>query len=238
MKGSIDISLQSIRLQPGDLDEVDLRPGDYLVISVADTGVGMDGNVKRRLFEPFFTTKPVGEGTGLGLSVVHGIVDGHNGAVVVESDPGAGAVFRVYLPRVEANSPSVSADTEKIPGGNERILLVDDEEVIVNSVRNMLELLGYQVTGLTKSQEALRRFSEDPSRFDLVISDQTMPTMTGEELGRAIKRIRPGIPIIICTGYDDFSSTGFEAFLKKPYTVREAAAAIQSVLGRKVLKDS
>ena len=193
--------------------------------------------VKRRLFEPFFTTKPVGEGTGLGLSVVHGIVEGHNGAVVVKSEPGAGAVFRVYLPRVEANLLSASADTDKIPGGNERILLVDDEEVIVNSVRNMLELLGYQVTGLTKSQEALRRFSEDPSRFDLVISDQTMPSMTGEELGRAIKSIRPDIPIILCTGYDDFISTGFEGFLKKPYTVREAAAAIQSVLGREVLED-
>ena len=222
MKGSIDISLQSARLGLGELPEANVRPGDYLVLSVADTGVGMDADIKRRIFEPFFTTKPTGEGTGLGLSVVHGIVKAHGGAILVKSTPGAGAEFSVYLPRAESDAQSVPAHAEKIPGGSERILLVDDEELVAQSARTMLERLGYRVTALTKSPEALKLFSDDPSRFDLVMSDQTMPSMTGEELGQAMKRIRPDIPVIICTGYGDFVSSqeagasGFSAILMKP----------------------
>jgi CheY-like chemotaxis protein len=239
MKGTIDISLRSVRVEPDGLPEAGMRPGDYLVLSVADTGVGMDADVKRRIFEPFFTTKPIGEGTGLGLSVVHGIIKGHAGAVLVKSAPGGGAEFSVYLPRAEAAVPAAPAETLKIPGGNERILLVDDEEIIVHSVREMLERLGYRVSALAKSPEALKLFSEDPSRFDLVMTDQTMPSLTGEELGKAIKSIRPDIPIILCTGYGDLISheeawaSGFQGFLTKPYSIREAAVALRSALDKK-----
>ena len=175
------------------------------MLSVKDTGSGMDEEIKKRIFEPFFTTKPVGEGTGLGLSVVYGIVKNHKGGITVYSEPGKGSVFKVYLPRVDPGV-SVAPETPKpipIPRGNERILVVDDEEFIVNSVRNMLQHLGYKVTALMDSQEALKLFSEKPSQFDLVMTDQTMPFMTGEDLGKEFMRIRPDIPIILCTGYSD-----------------------------------
>ncbi len=237
--GSIDISLQGITFSSTDLPEADMQPGDYLVLSVKDTGSGMDEEVKKRIFEPFFTTKPVGEGTGLGLSVVYGIVKSHKGGITVYSEPGKGSVFKVYLPRVDTDV-SVEAETpEPIPRGNERILLLDDEEMIVNSVRNMLQHLGYKVTALMDSQEALKLFSEKPSEFDLVITDQTMPFMTGEDLGKELMRIRPDIPVILCTGYSDLISSekamamGFRGFIMKPFNVREGAELVRSVLDQK-----
>ena len=135
-----------------------MQPGDYLVLSVKDTGSGMDEEVKKRIFEPFFTTKPVGEGTGLGLSVVYGIVKSHKGGITVYSEPGKGSIFKVYLPKVDTGV-SVEAETPKpIPRGNERILFVDDEEMIVNSVRNMLQHLGYKVTALMDSRGGIEAF--------------------------------------------------------------------------------
>ena len=237
--GSIDISLQGITFGSTDLPEADMQPGDYLVLSVKDTGSGMDEEVKKRIFEPFFTTKPVGEGTGLGLSVVYGIVKNHKGGITVYSEPGKGSIFKVYLPKVDTGV-SVEAETPKpIPRGNERILLLDDEEIIVNSVQNMLQHLGYKVTALMDSQEALKLFSANPSEFDLVITDQTMPFMTGEDLGKELMRIRPDIPVILCTGYSDLISSekatamGFRGFIMKPFTVREGAELVRRVLDQK-----
>ena len=237
--GSIDISLQGITFGSTDLPEADMQPGDYLVLSVKDTGSGMDEEVRKRIFEPFFTTKPVGEGTGLGLSVVYGIVKNHKGGITVYSEPGKGSIFKVYLPKVDTGA-SVAPETPKpIPRGNERILVVDDEEIIVNSVQNMLQHLGYKVTALMDSQEALKLFSEKPSEFDLVITDQTMPFMTGEDLGKELMRIRPDIPVILCTGYSDLISSekatamGFRGFIMKPFTVREGAELVRRVLDQK-----
>ena len=234
--GSIDISLQGITFGLTDLPEADMQPGHYLVLSVKDTGSGMDEEVKKRIFEPFFTTKPVGEGTGLGLSVAYGIVKNHKGNITVYSEPGRGSIFRVYLPKADTGV-SVQTETPRpIPKGNERILLVDDEEIIVNSVRNMLQHLGYQVTAVMDSQEALKIFSADSSQFDLVMTDQTMPFMTGEDLGKELMRIRPDIPIILCTGYSDMISSekatamGFRGFIMKPFTVREGAELVRWVL--------
>jgi CheY-like chemotaxis protein len=207
--GSIDISLQGITFGSTDLPEADMQPGDYLVLSVKDTGSGMGEEVRKRIFEPFFTTKPVGEGTGLGLSVAYGIVKNHKGNITVYSEPRRGSIFRVYLPKVDTGA-SVAPETPKpipIPRGNERILLVDDEEFIVKAVQNMLQHLGYKVTTLMDNREALKLFSADPSQFDLVITDQTMPFMTGEDLGKELMRIRPDIPIILCTGYSDLISS-------------------------------
>jgi CheY-like chemotaxis protein len=238
-KGAIDISLLGITFGSNDLPEPDMQPGDYLVLSVKDTGCGMDEEIRKRIFEPFFTTKPSGEGTGLGLPVVYGIAKNHKGNITVYSEPGKGSIFRVYLPRADAGL-SVKAEIVKpIPLGNERVLLVDDEEVIVNSVRNMLQHLGYKVTALMDSREALKLFSADPSQFDLVMTDQTMPLMTGEDLGREMMCIRAGIPVILCTGYSDLISSerakaiGFEGFIMKPFTVREGAELVRRVLDKK-----
>jgi PAS domain S-box-containing protein len=237
--GSIDISLQAVTFGPTDLPEQDMQPGDYLVLSVKDTGSGMGEEVRKRIFEPFFTTKPVGEGTGLGLSVVYGIVKSHKGNITVYSEPGRGSVFKVYLPKADTRLSEKAEPPKPIPGGNERLLLVDDEEIIVHSVQNLLQHLGYRVTALTDSEEALRLFSENPSQFDLVITDQTMPGMTGEDLGKQIMSIRPDIPVILCTGYADMISSekamalGFRGYVWKPFTVREGAELVRSVLNEK-----
>jgi PAS domain S-box-containing protein len=237
--GSIDISLQGITFGSIDLPEADMQPGDYLVLSVKDTGSGMDDEVKKRIFEPFFTTKPVGEGTGLGLSVVYGIVKTHRGGITVYSEPIKGSVFKVYLPKVDTGVAERAETPKPIPRGNERILILDDEEMIVNSVRNMLQHLGYQVTALMDNREALKLFSEKPSEFDLVITDQTMPFMTGEDLGKELMRIRPDIPVILCTGYSDLISSekamakGFRGFIMKPFTVREGAELVRRVLDQR-----
>jgi two-component system cell cycle sensor histidine kinase/response regulator CckA len=196
----------------------------------------MGEETKKRIFEPFFTTKPVGEGTGLGLSVVYGIVKSHMGNITVYSEPTRGSVFKVYLPKADTGV-SVQAEAPRpIPKGSERILLVDDEEIIVNSVRNMFQYLGYKVTAVMDSQEALKLFSEKPSEFDLVITDQTMPFMAGEDLAKEFMRIRPDIPVILCTGYSDAitaekaTAMGFRGFIMKPFTVREGAEFVRSVL--------
>ena len=237
--GSIDISLQGITFGSTDLPEADMQPGDYLVLSVKDTGSGMDEEMRKRIFEPFFTTKPVGEGTGLGLSVVYGIVKNHKGNITVYSEPGKGSIFKVYLPRVDTRTSVTPEAPKPIPRGNERILLVDDEEFNIKTVQNMLQHLGYKVTALMDSQDALRLFSENPSQFDLVITDQTMPFLTGEDLGKEVMRIRPDIPVILCTGYSDLISSekamalGFRGYIMKPFTVREGAELVRRVLDQK-----
>jgi signal transduction histidine kinase/CheY-like chemotaxis protein len=237
--GSIDISLQGVTFDSHDLPEPDMEPGDYLVISVKDTGCGMDEEVRRRVFEPFFTTKPVGEGTGLGLAVAYGIVKSHKGNITVYSEPGKGSVFKVYLPKAETRVAEKAEPPKPILGGNERILFVDDEEIIVQSVWNMLVRLGYKVVTVTDSEAALNLFSEKPSEFDLVMTDQTMPAMTGENLGKELMRIRPDIPVILCTGYSDLISSeramamGFRGFIMKPFTLRESAELVRRVLDQK-----
>ncbi len=237
--GSIDISLQGITFGSHDLPEPDMEAGEYLVLSVKDTGCGMDEEVRKRIFEPFFTTKPTGEGTGLGLSVVYGIVKNHRGNITVYSELGKGSIFKVYLPKVETEASEKGEVIKPIPKGDEHILFVDDEEFIVNSIRNMLQHLGYKVTAFLDSREALRLFSANPSQFDLVLTDQTMPFMTGEDLGKEIIRLRPDIPVILCTGYADFISwekvkeMGFHGFIMKPFTVREGAELVRRILDEK-----
>jgi PAS domain S-box-containing protein len=235
-KGSIEISLQGAAFDQTDLLEADMQPGEYLVLSIKDTGPGMSEEVKKRIFEPFFTTKPVGEGTGLGLSVAYGIVKSHGGNITVDSKPGKGSIFKVYLPMAGVHVSEKAEPAKPIPKGKERVLFVDDEEMIVQSMRNMLERLGYKVTTATDSENALRLFSAKPSEFDLVITDQTMPRMSGEDLGKKLMRIRPDIPVILCTGYSDLvssekaTSIGFRGFLMKPFSLRESAELVRRVL--------
>jgi PAS domain S-box-containing protein len=230
MLADVDISSGDATLHPG------LDPGPYLKLTVSDTGHGMDRAIMERIFEPFFTTKKPGEGTGMGLAVVHGIVKSYGGAIVVESDPGKGTTFEVFLPRIEGDSlPEADTDVP-IPTGSERILFVDDEEDLVDMVQQMLKRLGYNVVAKTNSIEALEVFKAQPDQFSLVITDQTMPHMTGAGLAKELMRIRPDIPIILCTGFSEVINAekartlGIREFLMKPFAPREIADIIRHVL--------
>ncbi|MDL1957888.1 MAG: PAS domain S-box protein, partial [Deltaproteobacteria bacterium] len=183
---------------------LDIDPGKYLRLTVSDTGEGMTPDVKKRIFEPYFTTKEKGVGTGMGLSMVHGIVKNHEGTITVYSKPGKGSTFHVYIPLIqeEVKIPEIDKDAF-IPTGTEHILFIDDEPVLVDLGKQMFERLGYEVTSRTSSVEALELFKAQPDRFDLVITDMTMPNMMGDKLARELMKIRPDIPIIICTGYSE-----------------------------------
>jgi PAS domain S-box-containing protein len=217
----------------------DLSPGPYVKLEVSDTGHGMDPEVMERIFDPYFTTKGLGEGTGLGLAVVYGIVKSCGGAIKVHSKPGEGSTFQVLLPRIEDTEKAAQIEeVATIPAGNERILLVDDEEDLVDTVQEILERLGYQVTARTSSIEALKLFRSRFDEFDLVITDQTMPKMTGADLAEKIIRIRPDIPIILCTGSSELISKekaermGVQGFVMKPVVIREMARTVRKVLDR------
>ena len=214
----------------------DLRPGPYIRLTVRDTGHGMAPEVLERIFEPFFTTKDVGEGTGLGLAVVHGIITEHGGAITVESTPGQGTTCVMYLPR-SASPSEVTPDTEDpIRKEQGRILFVDDEAALAHIGQTMLAHLGYDVVSYTNSEEALEAFCAAPEHFDLVITDQTMPHLTGADLARALRGLRPDIPIILCTGYsqtmtaEQAAQLGLDAFCMKPLRMRELEVTIRRVL--------
>jgi CheY-like chemotaxis protein len=214
----------------------ELSPGSYLRLTVRDTGQGIPPALLDRIFDPYFTTKEKGTGTGLGLAVVHGIVKSHDGAIAVESEPGKGTSFHVFLPMIEASS-STTRDAEEAPrGGSERILLVDDEDTLVELGSMMLEGMGYKVSGQTSSVDALDLFKQEPDGFDLVITDLTMPQMTGLELARELLSIRPNLPIILCTGYSEnlmpqrTRAMGVRELMTKPFLVRDLAKTIRNAL--------
>lgn len=234
--GELEVSLAAANFDPEDFEPA-LLPGPYVKLTVKDTGHGMEREVMDRIFDPYFTTKGPGEGTGMGLSVVHGIVANHGGSIGVRSKPGVGTTFEVFIPRIDhAPESNESEACEPLPVGTEQILLVDDEEIIVEMEQLMLERLGYQVTATTGSLEALEAFRAAPGRFDLVITDQTMPNMTGAELCKKLLSIRPDIPIILCTGFSDLvtpekaQAMGIGAFMRKPPARRELARAIRRLL--------
>ena len=216
----------------------DLIPGPYARLSVSDTGIGIPKEQQEKIFEPYFTTKERGEGTGLGLSVVHGIVSAHKGKIVLSSQPGRGSLFQVYLPLDEREpGPEIRSETPgELPGGTETILVVDDEEAIVNMVRQFLERLGYTVTPCYSSPEALKAFQAAPDAFDLMITDMTMPGLTGLQLAGKLFKIRSDLPVILCTGYSDSVSEdsiwehGLAKYLKKPIKQEELAFSVRQVL--------
>jgi PAS domain S-box-containing protein len=213
-----------------------MRVGPYVCLSVSDTGHGMDAAVMERIFEPYFTTKAAGEGTGLGLAVVQGIVRSCGGAVTVYSEPGQGTTFRVYLPRIEKEIAPEPRPVEVVPTGGERILFVDDEDALVDLGTQMLRSLGYDVVGRTRSLEALEAFRARPDAFDLVITDMTMPGLTGVELAKELTAIRPDVPIILCTGFSELidgkqvKEARIREFVLKPYATRHFANTIRKVL--------
>jgi len=192
-----------------------------------------------RIFEPYFTTKEKGDGTGLGLSVAHGIVNAHGGTITVYSEPGKGTTFHVYLPVILLEEREKKKSEESLPTGSERILIVDDEQALVEIGRQMLERLGYEVVTQKSSIEALELFRAEPDRFDLVITDMTMPHMTGDKLAQKLMKIRPDIPIILCTGHSRLVSKekakdmGIKAFIMKPLSTRVMAETVREVLDEK-----
>ena len=212
------------------------EPGPYVVLSVSDTGSGIPPQIRERIFDPYFTTKEKGKGTGLGLAIVHGIVSGLGGGITVESRPGEGATFRVFLPRIVSRPEKDAVPEPPLPTGSEHILFVDDEPVLTEIGQQMLELLGYRVTTRTSAVEALELFRRDPARFDLMITDMTMPHLTGERLAKKLMEIRPDIPVILCTGYSEQVSEeqaralGIRAYVLKPLVMKDLAATIRRIL--------
>ena len=232
--GRIEIGVDVAEFQHAG--ELSLAPGRYVCISVSDTGPGIDVEIRERIFDPFFTTKPVGHGTGLGLAVVHGIVRYHGGAVDVTSTPGKGACFSVYLPLCEGPDLDRTEPEVSVRPGDEHILFVDDEETLISLWKEILERNGYTVTCARNGQEALDLFQANPYTFDLVITDVTMPKMNGPDLARELFDLRPGMPIIMSTGYTDTMSTrnlrslGIRGTLAKPCPSRLLLSAVRDAL--------
>jgi CheY-like chemotaxis protein len=235
--GVLEISLSNIDWDQNAADRPpDLQPGPYLKLSVSDTGDGINPEAQDQIFEPYFTTKQKGEGTGLGLAVVQGIIKSHNGAVTVESKVGQGSTFHLYLPIIQRDVTTDEVVSAPLPMGQERILLVDDEQPLVEIGKQMLERLGYTVAARTSSVEALALFKAQPHRFDLVITDIVMPNMTGETLAENLMDIRADIPVIFCTGYSEkftrqqASEMGVRSFLMKPLLMQDLANTVRQAL--------
>jgi len=238
--GVLEVSLRRAEI---DADQVEkhpgLAPGPYLRLTVSDTGHGIPPEALDRIFDPFFTTKKPGEGTGMGLAIVHGIVKSHGGVITVYSEVGKGTTFHVFLPRVQGREEYPKPKPGAIATGKERILFIDDEEMQTLAGKLMLEKLGYKVVAKTDVREALELFQARPNAFDLVITDQTMPYLTGDRLAERMLAIRPDLPIILCTGFSELigeeqaKAMGISEFLMKPFMMRELAVAIRRVLDRR-----
>ena len=236
--GTLDVSLYDISFEENvTVSHPEMAPGKYIVLSVRDTGHGMTPEIRERIFEPYYTTKEKGVGTGMGLAVVHGIVKSYGGAINVESETDVGTTFRIYLPEAKTEHLSERMISEDIiPSGNEKILFVDDEVSLAGLGKKLLENLGYHVSMMTDSPEAFKLFNADPESFDLVITDMTMPGLTGTKLTRKIRDIRPDIPIILCTGFSEnineekAINMGINAFIMKPLAIHELAVKVRDAL--------
>jgi len=217
----------------------DLKPGRYVQLTVSDNGSGIDPKSMGRIFDPYFTTKEPGKGTGMGLSVVHGIVKNHDGVISAYSEPGEGTTMKVLFPVIKKEPVKEDLVSDDLPKGNERILFIDDEESIVNMAHRILERLGYQVEGNTDSVKAMELFRSDPYRFDLIITDMTMPGLTGDRLVKEALAIREDTPIILCTGFseringDRAKKAGIKKYIEKPLKKRELSKAVREALDGK-----
>jgi len=232
--GELEITLAETDIGAGPSPAPGLASGQYVEIIVKDTGTGMDPAVQKRIFEPFFTTKGAGQGSGMGLAVVYGVVKSLNGDIVVRSTPGHGSTFRVFLPKIAGEV--IHEAPKELPRGTERILFVDDEELLVELGKGVLRKLGYKVVALTDSLEALEVFSKNPARFDLVFTDQTMPGISGLQLAQEMLKIRADLPIVLITGHSESVSwekamaAGVRDFLMKPLSRQELAVAVRRAL--------
>jgi len=236
--GILAVSLKEVRIAQGEYAYANLTPGNYLQLEVSDTGCGIDPKTLEKIFEPYFTTKKAGDGTGMGLAMVHGIVKSHHGHITVYSEPGKGTSFHVYLPLTEQEAATLPDTTEpkELRGTGERILFVDDEEQIRGVVETILTTNGYQVATFANGVQALEEFQKNPARFNLVITDMTMPYMTGAELAQKILALKPQIPIILCTGQSELINRekalamGICEYLNKPVPMATLLGAARKAL--------
>jgi PAS domain S-box-containing protein len=237
-KGGV-LKIEVITSEPGSgfvSKHSDLKPGPHICLTVSDTGHGMTPDVLDRIFDPFFTTKAASEGTGMGLSVVCGIVKQLHGVIDVFSEPGNGSTFKIFLPAHDRRMETRTWEDQANIIGTESILYIDDEKSITNMAKQLLELLGYRVTISNSGHNALARFKSNPEAFDLVITDMTMPSTTGDKLAKELLNVRPGIPLILCSGNsawvteDKVKSMGFSAFVEKPIIKRDLSETIRKVL--------
>ncbi|MFH1020920.1 MAG: response regulator, partial [Pseudomonadota bacterium] len=236
--GTLGVSLDEVTIGAEDYGYANLAPGRYLKLEVSDTGCGIDPKIQEKIFEPYFTTKKMGEGTGMGLAVVHGIVKSHHGHIAVYSEPGKGTSFHVYLPLTEQVAlalPDKTAPTE-LKGKGERVLVVDDEAQIRDIINAILAKNGYQVTIFADGMQALTEFRKNPGQFDLVVTDMTMPSMTGVELAQKILAISPRTPVILCTGQSELINRekalamGIHDYLNKPVRMEALLIAVRKAL--------
>jgi CheY-like chemotaxis protein len=235
--GTLTIVLSDATID-SDLEarKLGIDTGDYIRLRVEDTGHGMPANIMKRIFDPFFTTKDVDKGTGMGLAVVHGIVKSHGGAITVQSEPGRGTAFEIFLPIIQSRITPFDEKGSTPATGHECILFVDDEKMLADLGRQMLERLGYSVECRTSSIEALELFKTRPDQFDLVITDMTMPNLTGDKLAGQLMQIRTDIPVILCTGFSERISEekakamGIREFILKPLVMGKLAGTVRSVL--------
>jgi nitrogen-specific signal transduction histidine kinase/ActR/RegA family two-component response regulator len=238
--GLLEVTLDKIILQKEKacFDWV-LSPGPYIRLRMRDTGEGIKPEIMNRIFDPYYTTKEAGKGTGMGLSIIHGIVKRHSGGIRVESALGKGTLFEIYFPALVKTVEEEKAPNGEIKTGSERILFVDDEESMVNLNRQRLERLGYQVKSTTKPVEALEWFKADPDQFDVIVTDMTMPRLTGDRLAAEVLKIRPHMPVIICSGYSERMSEkkaaalGVRKYIEKPIDAQNLASALREVLDQK-----
>ena len=254
--GEIAVNLQEEYITSNDhkrflsaIDNSPIIPGKYIILSITDNGIGIDGKIIERIFDPFYTTKDVGRGTGMGLSVVHSIVLNHDSFITVESEVDNGSTFKVFFPVIDEEKILESEDEEKILEseddidlqiGTEKILLIDDEEDILKFTKNALKQLGYEVESDDNGSNALAHFKSDPSKFDLIVTDQSMPNMSGLEFISEVLKIRPDMPIILCSGYstkvsaENAADKGISKYIEKPYSKEILSGAIRDVLDKQV----
>ena len=235
--GILQVGMENLTLSEGHTDFADLPPGEFVSLSVSDNGHGIDPKIMDRIFDPYFTTKEAGKGTGMGLAMVHGIVKNHGGGIKVTSELGKGTRFDIIFPIINAKVTEVSIPSRAVsPRGKERILVVDDEEMIADTMRLILEQLGYEVTSYYNSQKAFEEFNLKPHKYDLIITDMIMPDMTGDIFSRKVRNIRTDIPIIISTGYNEkidiekAKELGVRDILTKPVRMNNLAKTVRNVL--------
>ncbi|MEQ8225609.1 MAG: transporter substrate-binding domain-containing protein, partial [Candidatus Eremiobacterota bacterium] len=235
--GTVTVDIEGFDITPDNMSEYDdLPPGAYIRLSVIDTGHGMTQDIIDKIFEPFFTTKPHGEGTGMGLSIVHGIVKNYGGTILVSSEPGKGSIFQVFLPWFKDNSVREEKEIGGIYRGSGNVLFVDDEEAIVNLWNTVLERAGYHVISFTDSRKALEAFKQDSSMCDIVITDHTMPELTGFNMAKEMLNMKPDLPVILCTGFNEeinrekVLQAGIRKFLLKPVEISELTEIVKGLM--------
>jgi CheY-like chemotaxis protein len=236
--GILSVALKERQLAGATAKDLGLAPGSYIALSVSDTGHGMSQETLQRIFDPFFTTKDGDKGTGMGLAMVYGIVKACSGSINVTSEPGKGTECNVFLPIVPGETNVSRESEEPLPIGRESILFVDDEPFLVDLGDQMLNRLGYRVVACNSGKEALKQIEANPYRFDLVITDYTMPDMTGAHLAQELLKMRADLPVIMCSGHCDaktykaLSQSGIAAFVMKPLTIGDLACTVRTVLDR------